>query len=152
MPLELGDLALDPDRRQPLEPGRDPSVERRDRENLAVTVGGRLDLHEATLATPLEEDPRRRLVVAAAESHLDRSVQISLAVRELLGERKRKTGLHQHVEAPAFDFRSLVLWGFGDLGHEVPLLRSFVDEPCRSKFVAAITALETRLRGWIRPR
>jgi hypothetical protein len=39
------------------------------------------------------------------------------------------------VETPAFNLRSLVLWGFGDLGHEVPLLRSFLDEPCRSKLV-----------------
>src|SRR3954462_1539036 len=85
----------------------------------------------------LEQDPRDGLVVAAAARHLDRAVQVRFAVGELLGKRKRKTGLHQNVETPAFDLRSLILWGFGDLGHEVPLLRSFVDEPCRSKFVFA---------------
>src|SRR3954447_3140950 len=85
--------------------------------------------------TGLQQDASHGLVVATGAGHLDRSVQIGLAVRELLSEGKRKTGLHQHVETPAFDFRSLVLWGFGDLGHEVPVLRSFLDEPCRSKFV-----------------
>src|SRR5204863_2786188 len=47
---ELGDLALDPDRRQPLQPRRDPAVERGDAVDASVAVLGRLDLHMAMLA------------------------------------------------------------------------------------------------------
>src|SRR5690242_15904360 len=83
----------------------------------------------------LQQDPRRGLVVAAAADHLDRPMQICLAVRQLLGELERKAGLHQHVEPPALDFRSLVLWCLGYLGHWLNLLRLFLDEPCPPKFV-----------------
>src|SRR5690242_18696791 len=43
---QLGHLALDPDRREPLEPGGDPAVEGSDGVDLAVAVLDRLDLHE----------------------------------------------------------------------------------------------------------
>ena len=42
---QLADLALDPDRRQPLQPRADAAVERRDREDPPVAVLDRLDLH-----------------------------------------------------------------------------------------------------------
>src|SRR5204862_6677278 len=60
-------------------------------------------------------------------------MQVCLAVGELLREGERKTGLQQHVEPPAFDLRSLVLWCLGDLGHERDCFRPFLDEPCRVK-------------------
>ncbi len=44
---ELGDLALDPDRRQPAEVHRDAAVERGDGEDLAVAVDDGLDLGHA---------------------------------------------------------------------------------------------------------
>ena len=45
---QLGDLALDPDGRQPLQPRADAAVERRHRVDLPVAVVDRLDLaHEA---------------------------------------------------------------------------------------------------------
>ena len=45
LPAQLADLALDPDRRQPLQPGADAAVERRDRVDPPVAVLDRLDLH-----------------------------------------------------------------------------------------------------------
>ena len=50
LPAQLGHLALDPDRRQPLEPRADALVEGADREDLAAVDLGRLDLHAAMLA------------------------------------------------------------------------------------------------------
>jgi hypothetical protein len=47
---ELGHLALDPDRRQPLEPRRDALVEGRDGVDLAIAVLERLDLAHALRA------------------------------------------------------------------------------------------------------
>src|SRR5262249_56287972 len=44
---QLRDLALDPDRRQAREPGRDTAVERADGVDLAVAVRGCLEVHEA---------------------------------------------------------------------------------------------------------
>jgi hypothetical protein len=46
---QLRDLALDPDRRQALQPGGDAAVEGADGEDLAVAVLDRLDLHEARI-------------------------------------------------------------------------------------------------------
>ena len=65
---ELGDLALDPHRRQPLEPLGDPAVERGDGIDLAIAVDERLDRHGPSLdpgrvgheRTPGALEPRRR--------------------------------------------------------------------------------------------
>src|SRR5512132_72207 len=107
----------------------------------------------------LKQDACRGLVVAAAPDHLDRAMQVCLAGGELLGERKRKTGLHQHVETPAFDLRSLVLWCLGYLGHEVRSAspfprRTLLLEVCASDYEvrnapsrldsAALTAVSSR--------
>ena len=47
LPAELGHLALDPDGRQPLQPGGDALVEPGDGVDLAIAVDERLDLHQA---------------------------------------------------------------------------------------------------------
>ena len=46
---QLGDLALDPQGRQPLEPRGDPLVERADREDLAAVDERALDLHDGPM-------------------------------------------------------------------------------------------------------
>src|SRR6478672_2818917 len=109
-------------------------------EMLAHSRGSGLTLRFARVML-LKQDARRGLVVAAAPDHLDRAMQVCLAGGELLGERKRETGLHQHVETPAFDFRSLVLWCLGYLRHEV---RSASPSPRRT---LPLEVCAVRLRG-----
>jgi hypothetical protein len=78
------------------------------------------------LGDALDQDLGRGLWVATLTDELDGAVQIGLAAGKSLGERKRITGLHQHMEAPALDLRALApVWfdDFGRLGHGVD--RSF---------------------------
>ena len=60
--------------------------------------------------------------VQPCRMQVDARVQIGLAGGEPLGERQREAGLDQHVQAPALDFRLLVLAldvCLGDLCHGV---------------------------------
>src|SRR5262245_63125772 len=92
LPLELGDLALDPERRQPCQPVGNATVESGDRVDLPIAVLQRLDLHEPSLAPHhaaarssagvLEQDLGGCLVVAALVDELDRAVQGILALPE----------------------------------------------------------------------
>ena len=114
---ELGHLALDPDRRQTSELLRDASVERGDGVDGAVVVRERFDLaHAASLTSGrtvrLKQDLGRGLVRAAAvRDELDGEMQVGIARCEPLGEGERITGLDQHVEPPALDFRAFAgLW------------------------------------------
>ena len=54
---QLGDLALDPDRRQAPEEARDATVERGDGEDLAVAVDGGLDLHRPSVTPVVASRP-----------------------------------------------------------------------------------------------
>src|SRR6185312_13586300 len=88
LPAQLGDLALDPDRGEPLQPGRDALVERRDGVDLAVAVLDSLDLAHATERSAYtvalrsgecrgsEENLGGRLERAALFHELDRAMEI----------------------------------------------------------------------------
>ena len=124
------DLALDPDRRQPLQPRGDTAVEGGHRVDLPIAVVDRLDLHapsvDARLAAgspcrrrpcpreargrpPLDQDLDRELRGAAGLDQRDGLVEISAGVGESLGQRHRISRLHQHVEPPCLDLRALVV-------------------------------------------
>ena len=60
LPAQLGDLALDPQRRQPLQPARDALVERAHREDLAPFDLGGLDLHAAKASPARRASSLRR--------------------------------------------------------------------------------------------
>ena len=66
---------------------------------------------------PLDEDLGGRLRRAALADQVDGVMQIGVAVGDLLRKREREPGLHQHVQAPALDFRLLVPWCLCDLRH-----------------------------------
>ena len=130
---QLGHLALDPDRRQPLEPGRDALVEgttpRRPcaRRLLASTFTGR-----CVTARP-RAGSRRLSRATAGEHELDRVVQVGLGVGDPLGELDRIAGLDEHVQAPGHDLLVLRLGDFGGLCHLLRRLFAFLDEPCLRK-------------------
>ena len=57
LPPQLGDLALDPERRQPLQPARDAAVEGADGVDLPSLDLGRLDLHRASIQCQVSLSP-----------------------------------------------------------------------------------------------
>src|SRR2546423_1753363 len=95
-------------------------------------------LERQSAQSELAPRPAQLCTPVCANAVADRVVQVSFALGDLLGERERKTGLHQHVETPAFNLRQLILGYVGDLRHEVSLLRFLLDEPCRSKFASPV--------------
>ena len=101
-----------------------------------LTAGGGWKLFPTRVGKyGLEQDLRRRLGLAALSHELDRGVQVGLAVREPLGERKRVTGLDQNMETPTRNLFAVALVVFGDLGHVAHRreIRPFLDEPCPKK-------------------
>src|SRR6476619_832111 len=95
---------------------------------------------------PLEEDLGGRLERAAVADELDSAVQISLGVRQLLGQRQGIPSLDQHVQAPRLDLLALRLWMFDCLCHGFTGFRSVLDEPCLGKLALKHPP------GWRSPR
>ena len=148
---KLGDLPLDPHRRQALEIAGNTAHECRHRIDGSVAVVDRFDLrHRAMVRAarrPIasEEYFRRQLGLTAGLNELDSLMEVGLRVGEALGERERVTGLDQHVQAPALDLQSFAEIGLDRLGHITHAfpVRADKDEPSRGKLETITEHLRT---------
>mgnify|MGYP003694418805 CR=1 FL=1 len=148
---QLGDLALDPDRRQALQPRGDAAVERADGVDLAVAVrrSPRPSRGQDTAAVS-----RCRISAPSPASSPGAAGRPRGAGRRSLwaifsASGSGIAGLHQHVQAPALDFRLFVPGCLGDLRHRRPgsspcPRRTLLAEVCRFSVSAAKRGGEAR--------
>jgi hypothetical protein len=106
-------------------------------------------VRRGSVPNSLEQDLRGHVGRAAAVAdELDSLVEVGLALRDSLGERKRVTGLHEHVETPALDLAALVVFALEDRQLVHPgKVRPSTDEPC-PKTLDHTHEAKTRMAPW----